>query len=197
MGQTPFWPALPVGEAQQRINKMTSAIAWVRQHEHRYAVFGDLARSDRYAQFANGSGGEATEAAVGTSVALPLVFASVSSGPGLGGIAPAWASPLADLDLRYTAPYAGEPDHQALLMEVGSGDWPKASRKGLVDDESVVASLASYGLVIGGAGHDCRNFCRDRVTEPSEILAALADEILVEVLHAGADYRLRIKTGCF
>src|ERR1039457_5917248 len=143
MGQTPFWPAPLLGQASHRIDKMTSAIAWVRQFEHRYAVFGDLARSDRYVQFANDSGGKATEAAVMTSVALPLVLASVRGGSGVGVLAPAWSSLFGDPDLRYWAPYAGEPDHQAVLMEVGSGDWPKASRKGLVDDKNVVASLAA------------------------------------------------------
>jgi hypothetical protein len=197
MGQIPFWQAMPTGGTQQRINQIAGAIEWVRQHEQRYAVFGDLARSDRYVQFANSSEGKTTEAAVVTSVAEPLVLASVRGGSGVGALAPAWSSIFGDPDLHYWAPYAGEPDHQALLMEVGSGDWPKASREGLLNDESVVATLASYGLVIGGAGHDCRNFCRDRVTEPSDILAALTEEIMVNALHARLDYRLRIKTGCF
>jgi hypothetical protein len=197
MGQTPFWPAPLLGQASHRIDKMGSAIAWVRQFEHRFVVFSDPARSDRYVQFANDSGGESIEAAVVTSVALPLVLASVDGGQRVGLLRPEWSSLFGDPDPRYWAPFAGEPDHQALLMEVGSGDWPKASRKGLADDETVVSNLASYRLVIGGAGHDCRNFCRDRVTEPSDILAAVADEIMVDVLHARLDYRLTIKTGCF
>lgn len=197
MGQTPFWSASPLGQASHRIDEMTSGIAWVRQGEQRFAVFGDLARSDRYVQFANSSEGKTAEAAVVTSVAAPLVLASVRGGSGVGALVPAWSSIFGDPDLRYWAPYAGEPDHQPLLMEVGSGDWQRGSRKGLADDQSVVTTLASYGLVVGGAGHDCHNFCRDRVTEPSDILATLADEIMVAVLHATPDYRLKLKTGCF
>jgi|HubBroStandDraft_6_1064221.scaffolds.fasta_scaffold00015_111 hypothetical protein len=197
MGQTPFWQAQLIGEGRQRLHEMIGAIEWVRQHEQRYAVFGDLARADRYVQFANSSEGKTTEPAVVTSVALPPVLASVRGGSDVGALAPAWSSIFGDHDPRYWAPYAGEPDHQVLLMEVGSGNWPKASREGLADDESIVASLASYGLVIGGAGHDCRNFCRDRVTEPSDILAAVADEIMVTVLRARPDYRLTVKIGCF
>jgi hypothetical protein len=41
------------------------------------------------------------------------------------------------------------------------------------------------------------NFCRFGVPEPSDILAALADEILVHIANAAPGYRLHIKRGQF
>ena len=197
MGQEHFWQARPDDEASRRIDKMTAAIAWVRQDEDRYAVLGDAARADRYVQFANGGGGTSAEATEATRIALPLVLAVAGSDRSDRGFTPDDVNSFTDVGPRFSTPYAGEPDHEPLLMEVGSGDWPKSSRKGLADDESVVAGLAAYGLVIGGSGHDCRNFCRDHVTEPSEILAALSEEIMVQIVHAGPAYRLTVQRGCF
>jgi hypothetical protein len=80
-------------------------------------------------------------------------------------------------------------------MEVGSGLWPKSSAHGLAADDTVVAKLAAMGLHLGGGRHTCMNFCRDDVTEPSDILAALSEEIMVEIVHARATYRLTINRG--
>ncbi len=197
MEQEHFWQARPNDEVSRRVDKMAAAIAWVRQDEDRYAVFGDAARPDRYVQFARRGGGTSAGASLATRIALPLVLAVAGSGRSDRGFIPDDANSFIEVGLRFSKPYAGEPDHEPLLMEVGSGDWPKSSRQGLADDESVVAGLAAYGLVIGGSGHDCRNFCRDHVTEPSEVLAALSDEIMGQIVHAGPAYRLTVQRGCF
>ncbi len=197
MGHTSFWQARPDDEASRRIDKMAAAIAWVRQDEDRYAVLCDAARADRYVQFAHGGGGTSAEAALTTRAALPLGLAVAGSGRSECGFTADDVRSFSDSAPRFSTPYAGEPDHEPLLMEVGSGDWPKARRKGLADDESVVAGLAAYGLVIGGSGHECRNFCRDHVTEPSEILAALSEEIMSQIVHAGPAYRVTVHRGRF
>jgi hypothetical protein len=197
MGQEHFWQVRPDDVASRRIDKMAAAIAWVRQDEDRYAVFGDTARADRYVQFAYGGGGTSAEATEATRVALPLLLAVAGSGRSDRGFTPDDVNSFTEVGPRLSTPYAGEPDHEPLLMEVGSGDWPKSSRQGLADDESVVAGLAAYGLVIGGSGHECRNFCRDHVTEPSEILAAVSEEIIGQIVHAGPAYRLTVQRGRF
>jgi hypothetical protein len=53
-------------------------------------------------------------------------------------------------------------------------------------------TASSEGPVIGGSGHERRNFYRDRVTEPSAILAALSEENMVNILHADP----AVKRGC-
>jgi len=60
-----------------------------------------------------------------------------------------------------------------------SWKWARGSGEevllpGLGADETVVARLASIGLILGGGSHTCLNFCRDAVTEPSDVLAPLS-----------------------
>jgi hypothetical protein len=176
---------------------MTNALLRLRESENSFVIFGDAECADRYVQFATDASGSGDEGIVAArSLPIPvLVTASVGAprqSPGFAdpvvARAPQWAS---------GSGYFGEPDHTALLMEVGSGLWPRSSARGLADDESVVARLAALGLHLGGGKHTCLNFCRYGVTEPSDILAALSDEIMVEIVHARPTYRLTIKNGHF
>jgi hypothetical protein len=184
--------------SKERIDRMTGALQWLRQSEDSYVVF-DCAGSNRYVQFAGdmGSGDEdAVEDAVAIHVPVPVHAAAATGGAGvdLGSIAhpvthaPPWAGRGA---------YFGEPDHKALTMEVASGLWPESSPRGLAGDDTVIAKLAALGLHLGGGRHSCRNFCRSGVTEPSDILAALSEDVMVDALHADPGYSLTIKRGHF
>jgi hypothetical protein len=194
----PFWQLpKPVGPSAQRINRMTHALVWLRQSENSFVIFDDSARADRYVQFANDAGGPDERAAVATvAVPVPLLVAAGIGGPGTG-IGPTVPIAAAPAPWPGRGGYFSEPDHEPLRMEVGSGLWPASSPRGLADDEAVVAKLAALGLHLGGGRHTCLNFCRDGITEPSDILASLADEIMVEIVHTGPRYRLVIKRGHF
>ncbi len=177
---------------------MTDALIWLRRSENSYVVFGDAECEDRYVQFkldADGSDAMASLSAVFVPVLL-LVAAGVGDPTENIGS----AIPLGEGPLPWRAAgggYFGEPDHEPLVMEVGSGLWPASSSRGLADDETVVAKLAALGLHLGGGSHTCLNFCRDGITEPSDILAALSEDILVDIVHAQPEYRLTIKRGHF
>ena len=146
MGQEHFWQVRPDDVASRRIDKMAAAIAWVRQDEDRYAVFGDTARADRYVQFAYGGGGTSAEATEATRVALPLLLAVAGSGRSDRGFTPDDVNSFTEVGPRLSTPYAGEPDHEPLLMEVGSGDWPKSSRQGLADEAGSESRSRSRAL---------------------------------------------------
>lgn len=198
MDKQPFWQ-LPkvVGPSKQRIDRMTDALTWLRRSENSFVVFKDTERADRYVQFAVDADGSDETAAVATvAVPIPMLVTAGIGGPGdnIGSAVPIVAAPA-----RWAGGgrYFGEPDHEPLLMEVSSGLWPGSSSRGLADDETVVARLAAHGLRLGGGRHTCLNFCRDGITEPSDILAALCEEIMVEVVHARPGYRLTIKRGNF
>lgn len=194
----PFWQPLQSDDRSTRqIERMTGALIWLRQAENSFVVFADGARANRYVQFAtDGYGSEEAAAAIAVPVAVPVLVAAAAGGCAdhagtvlsVAAGAPSWAEP---------GGYFGEPDHGRLLMEVGSGLWPRSSPRGLADDATVVAKLAALGLHLGGGRHTCRNFCRDGVTEPSDILGALSEEIMVEILHARPTYQLAIKRGHF
>jgi hypothetical protein len=199
MGHQPFWQQPGASELSlRRIDRMTDALIWLRRSENSYAVFGDAERADRYVQFAlDADGSDAMASLTTISVPIPLLVAAGVGGPAedIGS-----AIPLGDGPLPWWAAgggYFGEPDHEPLLMEVGSGLWPGSSSRGLADDETVVAELAARGLRLGGGSHTCLNFCRDGITEPSDILATLSEDILVDIVHAQPGYRLTIKRGHF
>ncbi len=198
MGNQPFWQrSTRDHRSARRIERMTAALLWLRRVERSYIIFGDTARPDRYVQFANDLDGSPFDAvATGVASPLPALVAAAVGGPGdqPGFIATTVPNTGAWVE---SGRYYGEPDHEALLMEVGSGDWPRSSRRGLADDETVVANLAALGLRLGGGRHVCRNFCRDNVTEPSDILATLSEESMVEIVHAQPGYRLTLTRGHF
>jgi hypothetical protein len=196
---SPFWQ-LPkaVGPSQQRIDRMTEALVWLRRSENSFVIFGDSDRAERYVQFAVDATGSEKMASVATvAVAVPLLVAAGIASPdeNIGSVVPV----TADRPPWWAAGggYFGEPDHEPLLMEVGSGLWPGSSSRGLADDETVVAKLAAHGLRLGGGRHTCLNFCRDGITEPRDILASLTEEIMVDIVHARPRYRLTIKRGNF
>jgi len=199
MGNQPFWH-LPqrAGPSQQRVARMTEGLTWLRGSGDSFVVFDDTDRAERYVQFAiDAEGAEKLASMAAVAVPVPVLVAAAIGRPSqsIGSAVPvAWIRPP-----WWTAGggYFGEPDHAPLLMEVGSGLWPGSSSRGLADDETVVAKLAALGLHLGGGRHTCLNFCRDGITEPSDILASLADDIMVEILHARAGYRLAIKRGRF
>jgi len=199
MDNQPFWqPPKAVGPSQQRIDRMTEALVWLRRSDNCYVIFGDSDRAERYVQFAVDAAGseEMTSVATG-AVAVPLLVAAGIASPdeNIGAPVPV----TADRSPWWSAGggYFGEPDHEPLLMEVGSGLWSGSSSRGLADDAAVVARLAAHGLRLGGGRHTCLNFCRDGVTEPSDILAALCEEIMVEVVRARPTYPLIVKRGHF
>lgn len=197
MGNQPFWqrPRVP-DVSTQRIDRMTSALMWLRRSENSFLVFGDSDRADRYVQFAiDVEGAEEIACAATLAVPIPMLVAAGIGGPAvnMGFPLPIAAAPF---------PWAGggsfsEADHEPLLMEVGSGLWPGSSSRGLADDETVVAKLDAFGLRLGGGRHTCLNFCRDGITEPSDILASLTEDILVDIVHARPGYRLTINRGHF
>jgi hypothetical protein len=198
MDNRPLWQPLRRSDGStQRIDQMTAALLWLRRSENSFVVFGDADRADRYAQFAIDMGALEEDASLAAvSVPVPVLVAAAVGGPADNvGFAvsvvdgpPPWAT---------GGGYFGEPDHEPLVMEVGSGLWPRSNPRGLADDETVVANLAALGLRLGGGRHTCLNFCRDGVTEPSDILAALCEEIMVEVVHARPTYPLIVKRGHF
>ena len=199
MDNQPFWQLLKaVGPSQRRIDRMTEALMWLRRSENGFVIFGDSDRAERYVQFAVDATGSDEMASVATvAVAVPLLVAAgfAAADDNIGSTVPV----TADRSPWWAAGggHFGEPDHEPLLMEVGSGLWPGSSSRGLADDETVVARLAGLGLRLGGGRHTCLNFCRDGITEPSDILASLADEIMVDIVRAGPAYRLAIKRGHF
>ena len=199
MGNSPFWLVSPDDpRSTRRVERMTSALVWLREVEGSFAVFGDVANSDRYVQFANSADGSASnEAQVAVAMLLPeLVTAAAVTGEPTQHPGP-MVHEVVGQPPQWIEGYFGEPDHEPLLMEVGSALWPGSSSRGLAHDDTVVAKLSALGLHLGGGSHTCLNFCRDGVTEPSEILAALSEEIMVQIVGAGPGYRLAIKRGQF
>jgi hypothetical protein len=199
MGNQPFWQRPQLSYlSTQRVDRMTDALVWLRRSANSFVVFADSECADRYVQFAIDADGREAMASVATvAIPVPLLVAAGIGGPtrNIGSVVP-----LAEVSLPLWAAsggYLGEPDHEPLLMEVGSGLWPGSSSRGLADDETVVARLAGLGLRLGGGRHTCLNFCRDGITEPSDILAALTEEIMVDIVNARPSYRLTIKRGHF
>ena len=182
-----------------RIERMTEAIGWVRSSEHSFVIFEALG-TERYVQFASRPSGAEEELVGAAAMAVPqplLVLAAAGARggePGIGSVELPCAPPAG---WAAHGRWFGEPDHEPLIMEVGSGLWPDSNGPALAADDAAVARLAAIGLTLGGGDHACLNFCRFGVTEPSDILAALADEILVHIAHAAPSYRLRIKRGQF
>ena len=198
MGNQPFWqrPRVP-DVSTQRIDRMTNALMWLRRSENSFVVFGDSDRADRYVQFAIDVDGveEIARAAV-VAVPTPML---VAAGIGDPAVNMGFAVPIVSAPVPWASGsgYFSEPDHEPLLMEVSSGLWPRSSPRGLADDETVVSKLAALGLRLGGGRHTCMNFCRDGITEPSDILASLTEDILVDIVHARPGYRLTINRGHF
>ena len=126
MGNQPFWQ-LPkaVGPSQQRIDRMTEALVWLRRSENSFVIFGDSDRTERYVQFAVDATGSEKMASLATvAVAVPLLVAAGIASPdeNIGSVVPG----TADRSPWWAAGggYFGEPDHEPLLMEVGSPTDP-------------------------------------------------------------------------
>ena len=188
------WQPSQGGTAARRVARMAGALQWLRTCEHAYVWFCDDVNNDRYVQFAISRRPGATQEAVAVADSLAIVF---GAGP-RDARRTVQVTPQRGADIgqhRESLPYFGEPDHEPLLMEVGSGRWPGSRPPAPADDPVVVAALSDIGLPLGGSHGSCRNFCRHHVTEPSDILASVSDKILVRVLGAGSRYRLRIKCG--
>ena len=189
------WQPSGGGIAARRVALIADALQWLRACDHAFVCFCDEVNTDRYVQFAINQRQAATHEAVtvGDEVAIDSCAGPREAGRTLDGMPRLGA----DTGVRRHAslPYFGEPDHEPLLMEVGSGRWPGSRPPASGDDPVVVAALSDLGLPLGGGHGTCRNFCRHHVTEPSDILASVTDGILVRVLGAGSRYRLRIKSG--
>lgn len=173
---------------------MTFAVRWLRRCEHAYIVFNDATSGDRYVQFATDLTAAISVAAAATIASAQTVVAAaarVDSRADTRDVAGPVRSGLSRM------PYYGEPDHEPLKMEVGSGLWRGSIPPAAAHDPVIVAALNALGLPLGGPHGTCRNFCRPNVTEPSDILADVCDHILAQVLGAGSRYRLVIKRGHF
>ena len=197
MDRRPYWQASS-GDPQRsrRIERMTVALTRLRQIDDAYVIFEARSRPDRYIQFANRRGGSAADHAE-ISVAAPLPVLASAVPVGTSGRAPTLVP--SDQEPRWISvgPFYGEPDHEPLLMEVSSGLWPGSDPRSLAHDETVVAGFDAIGLRLGGGPHTCLNFCRGSLTEPSEILALLCEDILVEILRAEPTYELVVTQGRF